>query len=754
MNVPTSSDRATPIAGPSAHHYAPPPLSALAVARALGRIRKPARYAGGEWNSVHKDWAQVGLKWCFAYPDLYEIGMSNLGLRILYEVLNDCPDRLAERCFAPDSDLQGQLRATGLPLWSLETRRALREFDVLGVSLGYELTYTNLLDMLDLGGLALTTAERDAADPLVIAGGSSVLNPEPVSDYLDAVVLGEGEDVVLELSDALERIGWARRAAPDGSWRRGASRAEALREIARIPGVYVPSLYRPRYESDGSFAGLEDVGAQPPGDASRLPITGRIASDFETNVRGIRQLVPNIAIVFDRAQLEVMRGCTRGCRFCQAGMNYRPLRERAPDVAVEAARSILRATGYEEIGLTSLSTADYAYVNEVATAIHRLSPTATISLPSTRVDAFTVDLVDAISPRARRGGFTFAPEAGSQRLRDIINKGVSDDEILACAELTFRRGWNALKFYFMIGLPGETMDDILAISEMCRRVLELGRRFHGGNAQVKANISTFVPKVGTPFMWTGQDSTEEIEAKVAVLRKTMHGRGLDLRWSDPQSSILEAALGRGDRRLNAVIRRAWSKGAHFDAWDEHFDYQTWLEAFQEEGLDPAWYAQRDIPQDEPLPWDHLSCGVDKAFLARDYAVALAGETVADCHWGPCYNCGVSGATGFDCQTGAQGPRQLLIRPRPEPGDAAQYAAATALSNGQWRYVGPPGDQRRQATEAEKDQDRDRPGGRAGHGPAGRGAWPRNLMGSEVQSKNAGLSGLASLVVAAGDEPTG
>jgi radical SAM family uncharacterized protein len=718
------ADPTLPGSHESGTQHAPAPLPQLAVERVLGRVRKPGRYAGGEWNSVQKDWATVALKWCFAYPDLYEIAMSNLGLRILYEVLNDRPDLLAERCFAPDVDLQAQLRSARLPLWSLETRRALSEFDVLGVSLGYELTYTNLLDMLDLGGIPITTQERTQADPLVIAGGSSVLNPEPISDTLDAVLLGEGEDAVLEISDALVRVGWPLRLNCDGQWRREASRADALAALARIPGVYVPSLYRPHYNSDGTFARLESLAADAPPE-----VTGRIAAGFETEVHGIRQLVPNIAIVFDRAQLEVMRGCTRGCRFCQAGMNYRPLRERDLDVAIAAAQAILAATGYEEIGLASLSTADYTYVNEVATTLHRLSPQTTISLPSTRVDAFTVDLVDAIVPNGRRGGFTFAPEAGSQRLRDVINKGVTDDEIARCAELAFRRGWSSLKLYFMIGLPGETMDDVLAIAEMCLKVLDAGRRHHGGKAQVKANISTFVPKVATPFMWSGQDTTAEIEAKVAVLRKAMHGRGLDLRWSEPRSSILEAALGRGDRRLNAVIRRAWRKGARFDGWDEHFSYERWLEAFEEEGLDPAWYAQREIPLDEALPWDHLSCGVTREFLAREHGLALAARSMPDCHWGPCYNCGVPAATGFRCQTGEDGPRQLLVRPEAfeaGTGDGADNETKTS----RWRYVGPPGDPRRL------------------------GSADDTLTGTKVQSKSAGLSGQASLVEAAGGESTG
>jgi len=404
----------------------PEPLPEATVEWLIGRVRKPGRYAGGEWNSVPKDWAATALKWCLVYPDLYEIGMSNLGLRILYEVLNDRPDRLAERCFAPDVDFQGELRAAGVPLWSLETRRPLREFDVIGLSLGFELVATNLLEMMDLGGVGLTTAERAVGDPLVVAGGSIVLNPEPFADFVDAVVLGEGEDVILEISDALESLGWNRRVAAgslvDNEWRRGVDRTTALRALAAIPGVYVPSFYRPGYLPDGRFDRLDRVDRAAP-----ASVSGRIASDFETNVRGIRQLVPNVGIVFDRAQLEVMRGCTRGCRFCQAGMQSRPLRERAPDVAIEAAEAILRATGYEEIGLTSLSTADYTYVREVASELRRRRPDTAVSMPSTRVDAFTVELVDAIEPRGRRGGFTFAPEAGSQRLRDTINKGVSDE---------------------------------------------------------------------------------------------------------------------------------------------------------------------------------------------------------------------------------------------------------------------------------------------------------------------------------------
>jgi radical SAM family uncharacterized protein len=530
--------------------------------------------------------------------------------------------------------------------------------------------------MLHLGGIGLTTAERAEDDPLVIAGGSIVLNSEPFADFVDAVVLGEGEDVIVEINDLLQTLGWYRRTdAPGGEWHRQVDRSTVLHALARIPGVYVPSLYRSRYLPDGRFEGLERLDDDAP-----TSISGRIAADFETRVWGIRQLVPNMGIVFDRAQIEVMRGCTRGCRFCQAGMQSRPLRERAPEVAVAAAEAILDATGYEEIGLTSLSTADYTYVHEVATELHRRRPEAVLSLPSTRVDAFTVELVDAISIGGRRGGFTFAPEAGTQKLRDSINKGVDDEEIARCAQLAFDRGWSSIKLYFMIGLPGETMEDVLAIAAISRRVLAMGQRRHPGRAQVKAAISTFVPKVMTPFQWDGQDGTEEIEAKVAALRKALHGKGLTMTWHDPQSSILEAALGRGDRRLGAVIRRAWQMGARLDAWDEHFKYGIWLSAFEAEGLDPAWYAQRDIPVGERLPWDHNGAGVSAEFLARDRQRALAARTTPDCHWGPCSNCGVPAATGFACDTGEQGPRQALVR----VGDEGRN----------WQYMGPPGDPRR------------------------------------------------------------
>jgi radical SAM family uncharacterized protein len=680
---------------------APDPIAPLTVDRLLRRVRKPGRYSGGEWNSIEKDWSATALKWCFAYPDLYEIGMSNLGLRILYEILNDRPDSLAERCFAPDVDLAGQLRANRVPLWSLESRRALREFDVIGLSLGYELVATNVLDMLELGGVPLTGHERTDADPLVIAGGSIVLNPEPFAEFLDAVVLGEGEDVVVEIGEALLSLGWHRRPRNEretreaGARQQGRLRQNVLRTLAKIPGVYVPSLYRPRYMPDGRFAGLDRID-----EAAPATITGRLASDFETSVHGIRQLVPNVSIIFDRAQVEVMRGCTRGCRFCQAGMQSRPLRERPAHVVLEAADAILRATGYEEIGLTSLSTADYTDVSKVAGELRRRHPESVVSLPSTRVDAFTVQLADAMAPNGRRSGFTFAPEAGSQRMRDAINKGVTDEEIVRCAELAFDRGWASVKLYFMIGLPGETLDDVLAIARIGRRVLEIGRARHGAKVQVKVNVSTFVPKVGTPFQWDGQNPTALVEEKVAALRNALHGKGLALSWDDPRASILEAALGRGDRRLSAVILRAWRNGSRFDAWDEHFNFDAWERAFADEGLDPAWYAQREIPVAEPLPWDHLGPGIARGFLERERARAARFLTTADCHWGPCSNCGVPASTGFACDTGARGPRGLLLvgAERDSGGMAAPNPDVVAMDDAipgpKWRYIGPPGDARR------------------------------------------------------------
>jgi radical SAM family uncharacterized protein len=662
----------------------PPPIPVDRVHAVLARVEKPARYTGGEWNSVAKDWSATPLRWCFAYPDLYEIGMSNLGLKILYEVLNDRDGTLAERAFAPWVDLQAELRAQDIPLWSLETRRPLAAFDVVGFSLGFELIGTNLLSMLALGGVGLSTPERAEGEPLVIAGGTTTLNPEPLADILDAVVLGEGEDVVLEISAALERAAWTQRTLdPDGTLRRGCTRRDAMRALAAIDGVYVPSLYRPTYHPDGRIDRIERHD-----DAVPATVVRRIVDDFETNVRGIRQVVPNIPVVFDRAQIEVMRGCTRGCRFCQAGMQFRPLRERPAAVAIAAADAILRATGYEEIGLTSLSTADYTHVAEVATEIRRQHPDIHVSIPSTRVDAFTVDLTDALGT-ARRNGFTFAPEAGSQRMRDVINKGVTDDEIVHCAELAFSRGWSTLKLYFMVGLPGETMDDVLGIASICRRVLAAGRRHHGDRALVKANVSTFVPKPLTPFVWDGQDEIAVIEEKVAALQRALRGRGLDLSWNEPHESLLEAALSRGDRRLGAVIRRAWEMGARFDAWNDHFRFDLWTAAFAEAGLDPTWYAQRDIPLDEHLPWEHLDGGVTAAFLQKEWQRSRDEATIPDCHWDACFDCGVPAATGFACRTGEDGPRAVLVSVEPlRPGTDDERVRR------RWTYVGPPGDPRR------------------------------------------------------------
>ena len=642
---------------PPGSYSAPAPLSATDLERVLRRVRKPARYAGGEWNEVRKDWSETALKWCLAYPDLYEIGMSNLGVRILYEILNESAGTLAERCFAPESDLADLLRDRHLPLWSLETRRPLRAFDVLGFSIGYELTYTNMLEMLDLAGVPLLAAERREADPLVIAGGSCVLNPEPIADFLDAVVMGEGEEVVVEISELLTRLDWHRRdrfGSGEGVRSGEGARPALLRALASIPGVYVPSLYEPRFDPDGTY-----LGTLPRDPAAPKEIAHRVAPDFETRARPIRQLVPNLGIVFDRAQIEVMRGCTRGCRFCQAGIWYRPVRERDPEVAIEAVDAVLKATGYEEIGLTSLSTADYTHIAAVARAIHQSHPQASVSIPSTRVDALSVELLDAIAPGGRNSGFTFAPEAGSQRLRDVINKGVSDEEIVSCAELAFGRGYAALKLYFMIGLPGETIDDVRAIGELCRQIGAAGRRCHGNRAQIKVKVSAFVPKVMTPFAWVGQDTTEELAAKVAVLHREIRGHGLDLAWHDPSSAMIEAALGRGDRRVAGAILRAWRDGARMEAWDERFSPGRWQAAFAAEGLDAMWYAQRDIPLDEPLPWEHLAGPVSMEFLRRDYKRSLAGKTLPDCHWGACYACGVPAATSFTCNTGERGPRALL-----------------------------------------------------------------------------------------------
>jgi radical SAM family uncharacterized protein len=590
----------------------------------LHQVIKPARYTGGEWNAVTKDWDKTKVRFALGYPDLYEIGMSNMALPILYEILNKQKDVLAERVYAPWIDMEANMRRAGIPLLSLESKHPLKEFDIVGFSLDYELTYTNVLNILDLGQIPVLAAERNDAHPLVIAGGSSVLNPEPMSDFIDFFVIGEGEEVVLELLDNLR--GWQKNKTP---------RKELLKQVASIPGVYVPSLYQVEYQSDGVVKSITPTAAE-----AKAVIQRRIVDKLPPPVT--RTVVPYIEVVHDRGAVEIQRGCTRGCRFCQAGIIYRPLRRRPQEEIIGAVGEIIANCGYNDISLVSLSTSDYPKIEELVANLVRNYPDLTLSLPSLRIDSFSVKLMDSL-PR-RKGGLTFAPEAGSERLRRIINKGASEEEILETATAALAHGWKSLKLYFMLGLPTETNEDVEGIIQLVDKIRSLGK----GMPRVRVSLSTFIPKPHTPFQWVAQEGEEELNAKHELLKRGLRRKGGQLSWQEPRESQLEAVLSRGDRRLGKVIYRAWKLGATFDAWDECFDYQKWRRAFEESGLEADFYARRERPLDELLPWAHIDVGVSPEFLKGEYQRAIKGEETPDCRTGACNQCGLERLSA-DCR---------------------------------------------------------------------------------------------------------
>jgi radical SAM family uncharacterized protein len=590
--------------------------------RILPRVEKPARYTGGELNQVVKDWQSVQTRVALIFPDLYDLGMSNLGLAILYDQLNGREDVLAERAYCPWIDMETAMRAAGLPLYSLETKHALADFDILGFSLPYETLYTNTLNALDLSGIPLFAAERTGEHPLVIAGGHAAYNPEPMHAFIDAFVIGEGEEVIHEIVAAHQ------------AWKRsGAGRGDLLRALSKIWGVYVPALYEAHYAGDGTFSHMEKLAEDAP-----LPVVKRIVPKLPPPPT--RLVVPYIETVHNRIPIEIMRGCTRGCRFCHAGMITRPVRERPVEEVLQAIEGALQATGFEEVGLLSLSSSDYTNILELVRAVGERygDKHLSISLPSLRIESFSVELMEALKV-SRRGGFTLAPEAATERMREIINKPVSTQQLLDTAREIYSRGWPTIKLYFMIGHPAETIEDVQAIADLCKAVLAEGRKVIGKRAQVNAGVSTFVPKPHTPFQWVPCDTVEQIRLKQDMLRRALRGPGLKLSWVAPEDTLLEAWLSRGDRRMAEVVYFAWKKGARWDAWGDRFRFDLWQEAFAAAGLDPDFYTHRERPIDEAFPWEHINPGVRKKFLTEDYLWSLQGKTRVDCRE-RCFACGI------------------------------------------------------------------------------------------------------------------
>ena len=593
----------------------------------LPLVQKPARYAGGEWNAIRKEWSDVDLKVAFAFPDVYEVGMSHLGLQILYGIVNSRPDALMERVFAPWPDMEEKMREHGLPLFTLESRRAVRDFDIVAFTLQYEMSFSNILNMLDLSGIPLMSDQRNEEQPLIIAGGPCAFNPEPLADIVDLFVIGEGEEAINELLDVfLEKK------------RSGLSKEGFLLEAAQMPGVYVPSFYKVIYREDGTVAKVTPVREGVPERVKK-----RIVRDMDRAPYPNRLVVPSTAVVHDRIMLEVLRGCTRGCRFCQAGTLYRPVREKKPETLLNQAAQLIKNTGYDEISLMSLSTSDYTPVRGVIRSLldEYSCQGVGISLPSLRVDNFSVELAKEVQ-RVRRSSLTFAPEAGTQRLRDVINKGVTEDDLFKTAEATFREGWQSIKLYFMIGLPTETEEDLDGIARLAKGVLALGRKagVSRRRLRVTVSVSSFVPKPHTPFQWEPQASLGELRQKQATLAEKLRERGLVFNYHDAGVSFMEAAFARGDRRLGAVLIKAFELGCKFDGWSEYFDFDRWQEAFRLAGLDPVWYACQRYAHDDTLPWDHIDSGVTKRYLADEHGRALAGLTTPDCRTGACPGCGL------------------------------------------------------------------------------------------------------------------